>query len=141
MSETPVLSLSARAGFKKALKLCALCLFLPAENGQALSLEGILRAPNATALKQSLEKAEKTEFLKLLCEGQKREKKPPTACFELKQPADTFCLSLKTTDLDSEILMQALSSPFLSPLCRKRLKEKQKLLLYRKKDRLIPGLR
>ena len=132
-------------GFKsQAFKGCrigltALSLAVLASNAEP-SLDEILRAGSATALQQALQESNRSEFLKLLCEKQKQAKKPPTACFELKQNADRHCLRLKTEDLDIEILTQALSSSFLSPPCRKHLEEKKKVLIYRRKDRLIPGL-
>jgi len=107
----------------------------------AVSLDYILKFDDAVSLNQYIKQQSHYIFLKILCERQKENKKPPTACYELSLPADSWCLSLKIRDLNLEILNQALQSSFLTSVCREHLKEKQKILLYRKKDFLLPELK
>ncbi len=108
---------------------------------EALPLDRILKANDAKSLRRYVKERDRQAFLKILCKQQKSRRKPPTACYELPLPADPYCLNLKAKDLSLEILGQALQSSFLSPLCRERLKDKQKLLLYRRKDFLLPELK
>lgn len=108
---------------------------------QALSLEQIFRADNAVRLNQLKVKEERELFLALLCEKQKKARKIPQACYEISKPADSWCLDLKAKDLNIKSIDSALRSSFLSSLCHKHLKEQRNLLVYRKKDFLLPELK
>lgn len=116
-------------------------LFLVPSDLRALSLEMILKADDATSLKSLLKKDAEKAFLTSLCEKQKQNNKIPLACFELSLNADPFCLSLRIKHLDLEDLNKALQSEFLSLPCRQHLKKKQKVLIYRQKDFLLPELK
>ena len=108
---------------------------------KSLPLDEIFKANDTASLKQHIEKENQRLFLKSLCNKQKENKKPPTACYKLALPADESCLSLKISDLGLEILEEALKSSFLSSICKKHLEKLQKLLLYRRKDFLLPELK
>ena len=108
---------------------------------QALSLDEIFRAKDAKSLRASIKKQERKAYLGLVCKKQKEGQLPPFACYELSLPADPWCLDLKIKQLNLEILKEALSSKALSALCRKHLEKKQKILLYRQKDSLLPELK
>lgn len=108
---------------------------------EALSLDTILRADNAASLKRHVKKQNQRDFLKILCEKQKSQKKVPMACYELSLSADPWCLKLRLNDLEFESVEKALKSPFLSSICRKHLNNKKKILIYREKDFLLPELK
>ena len=108
---------------------------------KALPLDRIFKANDAESLKLYIKQNDHQIFLKILCEKQKENKKPPTACYEMSLPADSWCLSLTVGNLNLELLDEALQSSLLSSACREHLKEKQKTLLYRKKDFLLPELK
>ena len=116
-------------------------LFLIPCDSKALSLEMILKANDAVSLKSLVKKDSQKAFLTSLCEKQKQNNKIPLACFELSLKADPFCLSLRIKHLDLEGLNKALQSDFLSLPCRQYLKKKQKILIYRQKDFLLPELK
>ena len=139
------------------LFMCPSCLsfslFSPFENfeflnttgiarfAQALPLNDILRAKDTKSLEAIVKKQERKAYLELVCKKQKEGKNPPSACYELSLPADPWCLDLKIDQLNLEILKEALSSKALSAPCRKHLEKKQKILLYRQKDSLLPELK
>ena len=108
---------------------------------EALSLDKIFKINDAASLNVYVKQQDHHTFLKILCKKQKENKKPPTACYELSITADPWCLSLKIENLNLKILKQALQSSFLSSVCREYLREKQKILLYQKKDFLLPELK
>ena len=122
-------------------KILLLCFVFIGFGLQALSLDQILRANDAKSLRSYVKKWERENFLRILCQKQKENKKPPVACYELGLNVDTWCLSLTWENLNLTILTQALRSKFLSSSCRKYLKKKQRILLYRKKDLLLPELK
>ena len=123
------------------LQIILLFLFFINPPSKALSLDSIFKANDAASLKSYIQQDNHQIFLKILCEKQKTNKKPPAACYKLSFPADPWCLSLKIGDLDFKTLDESLKSSFLSSVCREHLKEKQKILLYRKKDFLLPELK
>ncbi len=100
-------------------------------------LDRILRSETIETLTLNIKKQEQDMFLNKLCEKQKASKKAPIACYELDLSGDNWCLSLKIEDFSLESLNKALKSSFLSSTCRKYLKEKQKILIYREKDLLL----
>ena len=108
---------------------------------QALTLDSLLKANDAASLKSYIKGQNRITFLKILCKKQKEFRKPPIACYELSLSADFWCLSLKIEDLNLKVLEEALQSSFLPSICHKYLKEKQKILFYRKKDVLLPKLK
>ena len=108
---------------------------------KALPLDDILKANDATSLKSYIKQYKHQKFLEILCEKQKENRKPAIACYELSLNVDSWCFSLKMEDLNLEILNQALKSKFLSFPCRKYLEEKLEILIYRKKDFLLPELK
>ena len=108
---------------------------------KALPLDFILKADDAMSLKARAQSARERDFLESLCARQKSYKTPPSACYKLALPADSWCLALKIEDLKLETLEEALKSPFLSLNCRLWLEEKRKILFYRKKDFLLPELK
>ena len=110
-------------------------------NLKALPLEKILKANDAASLRSSVKEHNHKDFLKILCEKQKENKKPPTACYELFLSSDPWCFRLKVKELSLENLKKALQSSFLSSSCREYLKKKQKILFYRQKDFLLPELK
>lgn len=122
-------------------KILLTCFLFISSDLKALSLDKIFQANDATSLKSHVKKHDQQNFLKILCEKQKKNKKPPVACYELSLSADSWCLSLKLEDLNLEILNQTLQSKFLSTSCYEHLKKKQKILIYRKKDFLLPELK
>lgn len=107
----------------------------------ALSLDKIFRFNDTASLKSYIQKQNKQNFLKILCEKQKSMRKIPTACYELSLPADFWCLNLKIKELDMAGLNKALKNSFLSSICREYLQKKQQILVYRKKDFLLPELK
>lgn len=117
--------------------LILLLLLLASDSTSALSVEEILKINNATSLKAQIQQRKNQDFLKRLCWKQKENNKTPTACYQLQKPADNWCLNLQTGDLNMEILKVTLESSFLSSSCRKHLKQKEKVLLYRRKDLLL----
>lgn len=123
------------------LKTFLFLFFFVSFSSWAVSLDSVFKFNDATSLNRYIKRQNHRAFLEILCKKQKENKKPPTACYELSQPADSWCLSLKTGDLSLEILSQALQSSFLSSVCREYLRGKQKLLLYRDKDFLLPELK
>ena len=122
-------------------KILLIFLFFIIFDLKALSLDKIFQANDAASLKSYVKQYEYQTFLKTLCKKQKEHNKPPVACYELSLPVDSSCFSLKLKDLNLKNLNQTLQSNFLSPPCQKHLKQKQKILLYRKKDFLLPELK
>ena len=108
---------------------------------KALPLDRIFKANDAESLRSYIKQRDHQIFLKILCEKQKENRKPPTACYELALPADSWCLSLKVGNLNLKLLDEVLQSSLLSSICREHLKEKQKILLYRKQDFFLPELK
>ena len=108
---------------------------------KAWSLDKILKINDARSLKTYIQEENRQNFLKILCQKQKANQKPPVACYKIGLNPDTHCLSLKIADLNFKILKEALGSSTLSAPCRNHLSEKQKILLYRKKDFLNPGVK
>lgn len=121
----------------KKLLLCFFVSFF----AEALSLDKIFKFNDAAGLKSYIREQNHKDFLKKLCFQQKKNKTPPSACYELGQPADSHCLGLKTEDLSVGVLNEALKSSFLSVDCRKHLQQKRKILIYRQKDFLLPQLK
>lgn len=110
-------------------------------NLNSLSLDQIFQFNDAVSLKYYIKQHKHQTFLKTLCKKQTEYKKAPVACYELSLPVDSLCLGLKLKNLNLESLNQVLQSKFLSSSCQKHLKKKQKILLYRKKDFLLPELK
>lgn len=108
---------------------------------RALSLDKIFRLNDAKSLRAYVKKQNHQTFLNFLCKKQKENKKPPLACYELSLTEDSSCLNLKLKNLNLEILNKSLKSKFLTPSCRKHLRKKKKILIYRKKDFLLPELK
>ena len=107
---------------------------------KALSLDKIFRFDDAKSLRSYLKRQNYQTFLKILCKKQK-EKKPPLACYEFFLAEDSLCLDLKLKNLNLEILNESLKSKFLTPPCRKHLKKKKKILIYRKKRFFSPRIK
>ena len=111
-------------------------------SAEALSLDRILTVNDAISLKQLVQQHNQKQFLEKLCKNQKSEGKIPKACYKLSLNADPWCLNLQ---LESprvlEIVKKALKSPFLSKKCREYLKKKEKILIYRQADFLLPELK
>ena len=98
-------------------------------------LRQILHAPDSETLKKILDRQKKRDFLKKLCEAQKRFANIPSACYRLKpfdSASDPFCLRLRLKDLEPEILRAALALSVLSRACRRHLQMQLKILNYRK---------
>lgn len=98
-------------------------------------LHQILHAPDSETLKKILDRQTERDFLKKLCEEQKRFSGVPSACYQLKpfdSASDPFCLRLRLKDLESETLRAALALSVLSAACRKHLQMQLKILNYRK---------
>ena len=108
---------------------------------EALPLQDILMADNAASLRSSIKKYEQKVFLNILCERQKQNKKPPTACYELGIFKDEWCLRLSFKDVQFLDFNFTFKTMPLSSACRKHLKHKQRLLSYRLKDFLLPELK
>ena len=69
--------------------------------------------------------------------------RPPSPQKALRQQMadlDSFCLSLTVFDFDRELLGPSLQTKEISPPCRRHLKEKLKILNYRKQDELVPKI-
>ena len=99
------------------------------------ALRQILHAPDSETLKKILDRQKKRDFLKKLCEAQKRFSNIPSACYQLKpfdSASDPFCLRLRLKDLEPEILRAALALSVLSGACRRHLQMQLKILNYRK---------
>ena len=107
-----------------------------------MPLDSILKANDATSLKQLIQSHEKNLFLKKLCEKQKETGKIPKACYELSLIADPWCLNLKLEELRMlKSIKKALKSKFLSKNCKEYLEKRKKILNYRKLDFLQPELK
>ena len=109
---------------------------------QALPLDSILKANDATSLKPLIQQHNQKLFLKKLCEKQKETGKIPKACYKLSLNADLWCLNLKLEEPKMlKSVEKALKSKFLSKKCKEYLKKKKKILNYRQKDFLLPELK
>ena len=119
----------------------------------AVSLDKILRANDAASLKRHVQKEKDLFFLRSLCAKKNtpgiKKSGPLAACYRLLSlrkgfmslsALDSRCLSLKTSHFDRDLLKQSLQTREISPACRRRLTEKLKILSYRKRDELVPGL-
>ena len=98
-------------------------------------LHKILHAPDIKTLEKIIKQQEKNDFLKQLCEEQKRFSSIPWSCYELHpfdKTHDSSCLRLKLKNLKIDSIKQALSLKTLSPACRKHLSLKLRILHYRK---------
>ncbi|MGI9549387.1 MAG: hypothetical protein ACR2M7_05405 [Bdellovibrionales bacterium] len=121
-----------------------LLIFLPSSKSNALSFKKILHSKTQKELESSLKKEETNLLLKTLCQKEKKLHKIPLSCYQMlptSKQVDFWCLSLKVSKLDLSSIKQALNKSFLSLKCQDHLKEKQKLLIYRKKDFLLPELK
>ncbi len=117
---------------------------LSTDRGTGLSLETILQASTVEQIQRSLKKEETSTLLRLLCEKEKKEHLVPLSCYKLsKNPSevDFWCLSLKFSHLKSKNLEKTLKINGLSPACRNHLKKTLRILIYRKKDFLLPELK
>ena len=123
--------------------------FLPL-NLYALSLDEILRADKAS-IKLYVKEQKRMLFLDSVCKRQReRGIEPPTACFESyfigtdkggENLGEEFCLSASPSRLNLEILQNLKKKKGLSQACRRHLLGLEKILLYRKKDFLLPELK
>ena len=116
--------------------LFLICFFLsgapPSDEG---NIREILHAPDRKTLENVMEKQNRQEFLKQLCQTQKQFSKIPWGCYELQpfsKQNDPFCLKLSVKDLTIEAVKKALSVKTLSSRCRMHLNLKLRILNYRK---------
>lgn len=123
------------------LKLILCLFFFVNFFAKALSLNKIFKFDDAPSLKLYVREQNHQQLLKALCDKQKENRKPPTACYELALPVDSWCLRLNIHNLSVKTLNEAIKSSFLSSLCSEHLKEKHKILIYRQKDFLLPELK
>ena len=107
---------------------------MPPSGRESEDLRQILHAPDSETLKKVMDRQKERDFLRKLCEEQKRFSNIPSACYKLKpfdSASDPFCLRLRLKDLEPEILKGALKLSVLSLACRKHLELQLKILNYR----------
>lgn len=107
-----------------------------------------MKANNLSELHQLIKNQKKSENLKLLCFFQLKKKKIPVACYErmketfldeqkqflayLNEKCKEFSVFLK----NPQKITQILNSKYLSPFCRKTVRQQKKMIEYQLRDHI-----